>query len=740
MKIFLALFMFIATTAIAQQPEWYRLDSDLLKVSCIGKTSVYALGTNGCLLRSVDNGGTWKQIPTLIQNSLLGISFADSLHGTAIATAGKAISTTDGGISWKLKIMPELTNLRSIVFRGMIGIIVGDGGTIFRSNDGGNSWSKVQSSIKINLYSTAFISDTTAIIGGQFGYLFCSHNAGVSWTVIDTLPGGFPIIDISIAINSNSIAISNGATIFRSSGIGKKWNETSFIFKIEGISFPKPNIGFVIGSNLSMYKTIDSGETFSLFDKYDSTLIASKADFTSIAFSDELCGVAVGTKKTIYRTIDAGNHWELVSYLNQEFYWLAAQFVSEDIGFASGGGTEVYRTKDGGATWLSQRKSTIKTSTSINALHFFNPKDGIIFPDLDRNLHRTTDGGETYVSELMPYPNSYSNIHFPNQTLGVLTNQFTNTSPNYSTFSTTTDAGKTWKEKRLDSMSLGYVFCINKDLSYSTGYLPYIPKSFKNIPAFHRIINGGDSVERITMPKYTYAALGMHFFDENNGFVGGRDTLVRQMILRTRDGGHTWTFADTTRYNYDTQINKLIFADNLHGYAVGYPGLILTTSDGGNSWKQSITPEASSPINLSRITSVDKDIVYIFGSFSVGESGGVILKKLPISLLNDVNQSTIADGTVPPTVWVSSPRPLPSIGKIILDAIWVQNLDISTIRIKLYDMLGVELRDITDGFHPSSGTNTGTIEFDGSSFPTGIYYVEITGGGRRKAVPIVIAK
>ncbi len=92
------------------------------------------------------------------------------------------------------------------------------------------------------------------------------------------------------------------------------------------------------------------------------------------------------------------------------------------------------------------------------------------------------------------------------------------------------------------------------------------------------------------------------------------------------------------------------------------------------------------------------------------------------------------------SVWLSYPRPLPTTGKVLLDALWVQNLDVSTIRIKLYDMLGVELRDITDGFHPTSGMNTGIVEFDGNLFPTGIYYVEITGGGYRKAVPIVIAR
>ena len=68
------------------------------------------------------------------------------------------------------------------------------------------------------------------------------------------------------------------------------------------------------------------------------------------------------------------------------------------------------------------------------------------------------------------------------------------------------------------------------------------------------------------------------------------------------------------------------------------------------------------------------------------------------------------------------------------------NLDVSTIRIKLYDMLGIELRDIADSFHPNAGSNTGVVDFDGSVLATGIYYIEINGGGYRKAVPVIIAR
>ncbi|MBK9247901.1 MAG: hypothetical protein IPM69_07270 [Ignavibacteria bacterium] len=138
MKILLLLFIFSLSIASSQQPEWYRLDADLLHCTFVGNTSAYSLGTNGCLLRSVDKGASWRQIPTGVQTSLRGIAFADSLHGTAVGDLGTILVTNDGGISWKVHSFTTPYNLHAVSFKGKYGIIVGDYGHIFQSDDGGN--------------------------------------------------------------------------------------------------------------------------------------------------------------------------------------------------------------------------------------------------------------------------------------------------------------------------------------------------------------------------------------------------------------------------------------------------------------------------------------------------------------------------------------------------------------------------------------------------------------------------
>jgi photosystem II stability/assembly factor-like uncharacterized protein len=88
----------------------------------------------------------------------------------------------------------------------------------------------------------------------------------------------------------------------------------------------------------------------------------------------------------------------------------------------------------------------------------------------------------------------------------------------------------------------------------------------------------------------------MHFLDNNTGFMAVRcysDSAIYQTdyaaILKTIDGGNTWTVA----YTYKPQviytvanptIIDIYFPDVLNGYAVFTNGKVLATADGGITW------------------------------------------------------------------------------------------------------------------------------------------------------------
>ncbi len=75
------------------------------------------------------------------------------------------------------------------------------------------------------------------------------------------------------------------------------------------------------------------------------------------------------------------------------------------------------------------------------------------------------------------------------------------------------------------------------------------------------------------------------FADARNGWAVGHDTA----ILRTADGGETWTLQhfEPTR---EAPLLDVLFADERRGYAIGAYGTYFATADGGASWEE---PDAS---------------------------------------------------------------------------------------------------------------------------------------------------
>ena len=54
-------------------------------------------------------------------------------------------------------------------------------------------------------------------------------------------------------------------------------------------------------------------------------------------------------------------------------------------------------------------------------------------------------------------------------------------------------------------------------------------------------------------------------------------------VFHTTDAGRTWTAHDT---GCNVPIRAMAFSDDDHGWAVGELGVILTTTDGGRSWRR----------------------------------------------------------------------------------------------------------------------------------------------------------
>ncbi len=182
--------------------------------------------------------------------------------------------------------------------------------------------------------------------------------------------------------------------------------------------------------------------------------------------------------------------------------------------------------------WVPQNVPVVQSPSHVWLDVFFLPED----PQrgwacgFGGNITRTTDGGETWQTVVIP-ANQLESIHFVNESVGYVSG------PDAS-------AGTIWKS-----------------------------------------VDGGVTWRDITPTVPIQVGLnlwGCYFVDENNGVVIGGGCGTNQLFFRTTDGGNSWQlrqYAET-----ETGLSDAIIYDaNGEGYAVS-SGYLWVTQDGGQSW------------------------------------------------------------------------------------------------------------------------------------------------------------
>ena len=227
--------------------------------------------------------------------------------------------------------------------------------------------------------------------------------------------------------------------------------------------------------------------------------------------------------------------------------------VSERVAWASGAGSTVLRTTDGGATW---QKLTVTS-------------DALDFRDID-----AVDAQTAYVLAIGNGP--ASRIY------------------------KTTDAGKTWTmqfrneddKAFLDAMSFwdannGIVFGDSVD-----GQL-YIMTTKDGGRTWSRVPTA--NLPPALEGEGAFAASGTNIalFGESHAWIG-TGAASKARVLRTSDGGHTWQVADTPlNAGPSSGIFSIAFRDAKHGVVAGGDykkekdavDNLAVTNDGGATWK-----------------------------------------------------------------------------------------------------------------------------------------------------------
>lgn len=225
----------------------YNPDLQHLRSLADGRT-VLAMGSEGVLFRSIDDGQTWNHVDTTTHARLVD-SAVDPRLGVLTVVGGRGtILHSDATLSSFTRVsVNTLHNFRAIAI-GADGkqLAIGDAGIAYLSQDSGQSFHAEKTG------STSALSQIIAlpkrarfIIGGDQGKLLLRDEPG-AWRSIATAATGL-ISALSILPDGSLLAGTQDGLLMRSSDDGETWEETS---KTRSSA---PIIGFKGNSNASIW-------------------------------------------------------------------------------------------------------------------------------------------------------------------------------------------------------------------------------------------------------------------------------------------------------------------------------------------------------------------------------------------------------------------------------------------------------------------------------------------------------
>ncbi|MCB9230668.1 MAG: T9SS type A sorting domain-containing protein [Bacteroidia bacterium] len=242
-------------------------------------------------------------------------------------------------------------------------------------------------------------------------------------------------------------------------------------------------------------------------------------------------------------------------------------FPVDQEGFAVGDNGTLLHSTNYGNSWTSM---STPFSGVLNTVHFLTPSVGFIGGE--NGLSKTTDGGITWTNLILPDSIVAEEIEFIDSQTGICTGgfQFTN-----GRIYKTTDGGNTWHS--VLPAGFGVITCAHFPSS-TTGYAVQRGYNWEYL----KTTDAGDTWTRIPInPTLTITSFeGVFFTSEQVGYLGG---WYIGTFIKTSDGGSNWTNLDTTG---TINLYSVHFPNPLEGFAVGFAGIILNTTDGGQTWAE----------------------------------------------------------------------------------------------------------------------------------------------------------
>lgn len=226
--------------------------------------------------------------------------------------------------------------------------------------------------------------------------------------------------------------------------------------------------------------------------------------------------------------------------------------------------------------WIWQ--NPLPQGNVLNKVFFVDSSNGWAAGDAGAIL-RTTDGGAKWSIQNSGTNINLTDIYFISPNMGWAVADDEGDANSF--ILSTTNGGKNWSQQNTGLQSGTNTFDAVFFSDSLTGYLAGAAYYYNGwSSAILKTTDGGVKWNTVAVEDtgYDYKLNAIYFSDKMNGWAVG----LHGIILHTTNGGDSWSQQTS---NTTSEFNSVYFVDSQNGWISGYQGVILHTTDGGTTWK-----------------------------------------------------------------------------------------------------------------------------------------------------------
>lgn len=301
--------------------------------------------------------------------ALHAVQFVGSKSGWACGDHGTVWKSQDGGVTWSHLPTPTQASLRSICFlTNQFGWIAGRTtqpftgigmGVLLKTSDGGKSWEECPVPLPPLYYVKFFGTDEGVAVGeatSQFptGVLMTS-DGGETWQPVagaqsaGWLAADFADIERGVVVGDRGriVPVAEGA-------VATPRSSRSSFRSMRKVDMVDPLNGWAVGDGGLVLKTINGGVSWQSPTQALPDELNRFADFQTVAARKSKVWISGSPGGCIWHSSDDGQSWRQ-QQTGHTTPLHAINFSSDETGWAVGAFGTILRTVDGGATWETAR-------------------------------------------------------------------------------------------------------------------------------------------------------------------------------------------------------------------------------------------------------------------------------------------------------------------------------------------------------------------------------------------------